>query len=502
MIMVRRFFSLACVMTMLVSMFALAGGTAQAQQDATAAPGLWATNIGLQNIGTTPASAVTIDFYSGNDGTVAQSYALPTDVLTPLQDTNGYTEVYVPARVSDLGSGQYSAVVSSDVELQAIVNTGSTDTDPDRWTLFAYEGFGSADTGQELFFPGLYKAFFGFESEMVIQNAGDSATTPTVTIYSSVDGTALVTDLSLGSIEPNESQTYPLQDALFSALPTGTNFGAIVSADQPLAGVANIWRPDAASAGTASYSAFTSGSNTLYAPSLYQNYFGFGSALTVQNIGGDGTAADVEVRYSDGTTVSATIDQYASLEFPQGNANTLPEVDDLPIGNTDGLFNAEIVSTNNVPIVALVSVSQSWDYAPPGVNYFASYSVPQEAASTLNIPIVMQNYYGYFSAVTVQNTSGTDADVTLTYATGQTWTQNIPAGETRNFAHRAVTDGPLPESGNGGAPGTATAAVVTSDPAVSLVAVVQQNTANDLTRYDPTKASGDYLSAFTGTAEN
>lgn len=502
---IRRFIALMCVMTLVVGTFAFGGGLAQAQQNDTDAPGIWASSINLQNISSSPASQVTIDFYSGNDGAVAESFSLSGAPLQALQQANGFASIYVPNGVSNLASGQYSAVVSSDVELQAIVNTGSTDTDPNRWTLFAYEGFGSADTSQTLYFSGLYKSFFGFESEVVIQNAGSTATTPTMKFYNNETGAQIGSDISLGTIQPNESRTYPMQDSLFSALPSGDTgiFGAIVEADQPIAGIANIWRPDSGTAGTASYSAFTSGATTLYVPSLTQKYYGFGSALTVQNIDSS-TAAQVEVEYSNGVVQTATIEPNAARAFIQGDADDKqPGVGDLPDGEAGdaGSFSATVTSTNGVDIVALVSFSTTWDYSPAGTNYFASYSVPQEAASSLNVPIVMQNYYGYFSNVTIQNTSGTSSEVTLTYPTGDTWTQTIPGGESRNYIHLDNAGGVLPSTGGSdpGAPGTVTSAVVTSNPPVSLVAVIQQNTASTLTLYQPGKASGDWLSVFTGT---
>lgn len=488
---VRRGAALVLALALVASsMFFAATPAAQAQgQSNTNAPGVWQSSINMQNVSPSTASSVAIAFYQGNSSTAATTRNLTTDELSQLSGNGGFFGLFVPAGVPDLAGGQYSAVITSDVQIEATVNTGSTNNDAAPWTIFAYEGFNTADTATSLFFPGNYKEYFGFNSEMVIQNAGSAAATVEVNFYAA-DGSQLnTTPISLGTIESNASQTFPMSASIFSSLPSGNQglFGAVVTAtnNQPIAGVVNIWR-SSGPAGTAGYSGFTTGSSELFVPSLYQNYFNFGSALTVQNISSTETA-NVTVTYQNGETENFSLAPFAARELVQGNNPALPS------GNQDGLFGAT-VTTSGGSIVGLVSLSQFFTPVE-NANAFASYSVPATTGTSLNIPVVLKNYFGFFTAVTVYNAGDTATTVTMTLpAQTEPYTQTVPARSSQNFIFLG-DQGPIPDAD----PGTQTSATITSSNNAPLVAVIQQNTERQLTRFNEGKVSGDFLSAFTGS---
>jgi len=460
-------------------MLALAAGTAftgstavQAQgQNNTAAPGSWQSSINLQNTAGT-AATVQIDFVNAS-GQVVKTYSPSGPV-----PANGSLEVFVPNQVADLAAGQYSAVVNSDQPVKATINLASTNSTSGPWTAFGYEGIGAAQSGTSLYFPGLYKNYYNFSSEMVVQNAGTAETTLRAKFFSR-DGAQIGGEVTLGTLAPNASKTFPT--SALAQLPTGPQgvFGAIVTSTQPAVGIANIWRT-APTNGTASYNAFTGGSANLFAPALYNNYYGFASALTLQAVGG---AAAGTITYSNGVTQPFTLAANAAQEFFQpGNAQ-------LPSGNTNGVFSAKVTTTSG-NVVGIVSAS-----VPNGARGdFASYNMATQAANNINIPNVFDDYYGYFSAVTVQNTSGTAASVTIRYATGQSRSFNVPANGTVNINH-------VP-GGNAGdvLPNrTATAATVSST--VPLTAVVQHNTDPKVAGYNANKRPSDFLLALTGSPQ-
>lgn len=459
------------LVALVVLLFGLVASASAQGQNGTDAPGVWGSSINLQNTGTDVAN-VTIYFYD-NTGTAVENYT-----PTPLA-VDGAVSIYVPALVQNLTPGQYSAVVSSNQPVLASVNTASTNSALSPWTSFAYDGFDSSQGADDLYFPGNYKDYYNFFSELVIQNTGSSTATLTAT-FTDASGTVIAADVALGTIEPNASMTYPT--SAISVLPSGNTgglFGATVSADQPIVGVANIWREQPTN-GTASYSGFTGGSGTLYPPALYNDYYDFASALTIQNVG----AVDAvgTVTYSDGTTDSFSLVPGAAQEFYQ------PANAALPSGDTDGVFAATVQTTAG-EVVGLVSLS-----VPSGVRGdFASYNVPDAAATSVNIPNVNSDYYGFFSAVTVQNTGATATDVTITYATGATQTfTGVAAGGVVNIIHLDTAGDPLPNQ-------TSTSATVTaSNP---LVAVIQHNTTTGVAGYDPTKVPSDFLLAVTGVSQ-
>lgn len=442
-------------------------------QPGTDAPGVWGSSINLQNVGTGTAT-IAIQFYDAT-GNLVHTYN--PDPLA----ANGAVSIYVPGVVTGLTAGQYSAVVSSDQPVVASVNTGSTNNAGSPWTSFAYDGFDQTQSGTTLYFPGNYKNYYNFYSEIVIQNTGASDATITGT-FKRADGSIIASNVAMGVVAPNASMTFPM--SAFAQLPSGNGtglFGAVISSTQPVVGVANIWREQPTN-GTASYSGFTGGTSTLYAPALYKEYYGFGSALTVQNVG---TGSSVgTVTYSNGTTENFDLAEGAAREFYQ------PANAALPGGNTNGVFAAS-VNTTSGEVVGLVSLS-----IPAGTNGdFASYNVPATAAGSVNIPNVNSDYYGYFSAITVQNTDTSQAtNVTITYANGSSRTfNNVPAGGVVNILQLNGAGDILP-------PRTSTSAVVTSSNGVNLVAVIQNNTAPGVDGYDPSKTPSDFLQAVTGVS--
>lgn len=478
---VRRSVPVALMIALVLSAFGISGKAYAQGQNNTAAPGVWQSSINMQNTSTSSAADVQIIFYDGNGAQVATYPASGTTSIP----AGGSLSIFVPNQVTTLPSGQFSAVVQSSQIVKATVNTSSTNSASAPWTAFGYEGVDDSSTGTSLYFPGNYKNYFGFFSEMVIQNADASAANLQVDFYRTNGSKINASPISLGTVNANASKTFPMN--AIASLPSGNadgKFGAVVTATggQKLAGVVNIWRTSPTNQ-TASYNAFTGGSATLYAPALYFNYFGFGSALTVQAVGG---AAAGTITYSNGTTASFNLAANAAQEFYQPNDSRLPS------GNQAGVFSARVQTTSG-QVVGLVSLSQGTN--PKGD--FASYNVPGQASGTVNITNLLSDYFGYFSAVTVQNTSNTTAqNVTITYANGQSRNMgNVPANGTVNIIHLNSAGDILPDQ-------QSLSAKVSSSNGAQLVAVVQHNTASGVRGYNPAKLPSDFLLALTGGPAN
>ena len=289
---IRRSMSVVLMLALVATVMSIGTSDVDAQaQNTTAAPGTWESAINLQNTSDQAASPVVINFYDAN-GTLIKAYTLTQPI-----PARGAVSIFVPAFVSDLARGQYSAVVESAQPLNASVNTGSTNSAEAPWTVFAYEGAATAEAATTVFFPLLNKGYFNFFSEMVIQNAGTSTATVNARFFKQAG--AQMANVPLGTIAARASKTFPV--TAIAQLPTGNEqgvFGAVVTSDQPVVGIANIWRTTP-TYGTASYNAFRAGANVVYAPALLKNYFGFVAALTVQNVHATETA-NVTVNYSPG----------------------------------------------------------------------------------------------------------------------------------------------------------------------------------------------------------
>jgi hypothetical protein len=338
-------------------------------------------------------------------------------------------------------------------------------------------GVQASDLGKSLFFPGLYKNYYGFYSEVVLQNADQAVGTANVHLkfYNQKTG-AFVTQVD-ATIPSLASRVFALQD--LAAVPSGNALGLLslkVESDKDLAGVANVWT-GAAHGEFSDYNGQRDGGTTIYAPALYKDYYGFVSALTIQNL--DPTLnADIKVTYSNGQLETKTLAPLQAVEYYQpANAN-------LPSGNAAGVFSAKIESIGAAPakIAALVTI----EHKAKGL--LASYNAPALTTTSVNVPVVLKSFYGWFSAETVQNVGTAATDITITYATGHSRTAYaVPPNGTVNFIELAAS--PLPD-------GKSVSAVISSNPPQNIVAVVQENSDS---LYG--QNAGDYLLAYTGVAK-
>lgn len=497
--MFKRTIVAAVALALLMSSFAFTSGKAFAQgHTSTTIPGVWLSSILIQNV-STPDATVQVDFYD-KDGVKKKTYALPTALGGGKSIT-----IVVPFTVSDLAAGQYSAVVSSTQKVIASVQTSSGNGTgaAGPWTAFAYEGVDSTNAAKKLFFPAEFNEYYNFKSEIVLQNTSDTTSTNvSVTFYNPNTGAVIATK-SLGSIGKNSARTYVVPELVPASAKGNTAglFGAVVTSDTTdIAGITNVWATVPTNE-TASYNAFTSGSKTLYAPNLMNVYYGFGSALSIQNVG-TGTATGT-ITYSNGETESFSLGQNIAKTFLQFKRTDIT----LPSGNAavnGGSFSAKVALTDasynaGARIVGIVGFSRPKELNSNVVKGdYAYYNCPSVAAASVYIPSILSDYYGLFTAVSVQNTSDQTTDITLTYENDatKTWTiTGVPKNGVANFLHlRKVALNPYHNSTK-----NSVSAVATSSNGALLVAVVQHNTEPSLTAYDPAKVPSDFLHVFTAT---
>lgn len=430
----------------------------------TQAPGTWVSSINVQNTGTSDAT-VTLTFYDPA-GTEMLSYQ-----VTPKIPVNGSRSLYVPTEMSTLANGQYSAIVSSDQPLEVVVNSSSTTPS----TAGSYSGFKNDEIAKTLYFPGLYNSYYTFDSEIIIQNTNSSSANLTISFFDQATGTEITAAELTESIGGYSTKVFALSD--ISNLPSGAAglFSASVTSDQDIAGIVNIWSPTMYGE-YATYNGFKSGSTSvIYAPALYNNYYDFVSALTIQNLGTNN--ADIRVTYSNGTVENKTLAPFQAFQYYQ------PNKVGLPTGNANGVFSAKIESLDNEPIVALVNIENKKN------GLLASYNGPSAATASTNCAVVMKSYYEWFSAQTVQNVGNAPTTITITYADGKTREfPNVPANGTVNIVELDSAGSVLPNV-------SSLSAVISSD-GQPIVAVVQENSNG---RYAATP--GDYLLSYTCVAQ-
>jgi len=437
------------------------GGTTESD-----APGTWKSTISIFNSNPETPASVTLDFFEPSGVTIVHTEG-------PLSISPGETlYLYSPANFAGLGSGQYSVVVSSSVPVTVVASQRSTSPRSGG----AYTGISSDETSTDLFFPGLYKDYYTFNSELILQNTSSTEADVTVNFFLQSTGASAGAPL-VDTIPPMGSMVFSLQD--LPSVPSGKINGLIsahVESSQPIVGVGDIWSPRVNGI-FSNYNPFINGTtDELFMPALYKYYYNFVSALTVQNID-EVENADIKVTYSNGTTRTATLSPNQSIEYFQ------PNDPNLPSGKTSGVFSAKVESLNNVPIVAFVTVEDIRK------GLLGSYNAAVNATTQVNCSLIYQDYFDWFNATTVQNVGTAPTDITIKYSVGnpgeydRTFT-NVPPNGTINIIE-------LPHAGSKLPDGTVASAIVESS-GEPIIAVVQMN--NEVVY--PSKP-GDYLEAYT-----
>lgn len=315
-------------------------------------------------------------------------------------------------------AGQYSTVISCDVNVAAVSNLTGVGS---AWSA-SYSGVSAAKTANTVSFPGLYKDYYGFFTNVVVQNAGTAPINVTLKIY---NGATLVDTETKTAVAGNASVSFDQKARV--ALPNGI-YAGVVEATGPVAAMVSVWH---ANGQQYAYNGFTSGSTTAYAPVLMKSYYGFNTALTVQNVGT--TSASVTVTYSNGTTNTKTVPAKASQLFYTPNEAGLPN---------GWLGAAKIVATGG-DIVALINESDVNNRA-------ASYTGFASGGTKANAPIVLKTYYGFSTSITCQNIGTAAANITANYSNGATEVKtSIPVNGTALF-YQPNTAG-LPANFNGSA---------------------------------------------------
>jgi hypothetical protein len=305
----------------------------------------------------------------------------------------GSNFTYVP-NISGLAIGQYSGVVTCDQPVSAVVNTASTNSGG------SYGGI--SNTSATWYAPNAFNNYYGFNTNFVVQNASSSPVNVTIDIIN-----------ASGSVVATQSQNnlpayayVNFDQAGLSGLSSNVAYSAKITGTGTLAVESNIYGQGAYTNELFSYTPFIGGSLTTYAPVIMNNYYGYSTALTVQNLGT--SAANVTVTYGTGATQTAVIAASSSSVFYTPSSG-------LAVGT---LTSATITSDQN--IVALVNETNNYLRA-------ASYTAFASGSTSVSVPIVLKRYYNFNTSITCQNIGTTATNMTITYSNAATSTQNAIA---------------------------------------------------------------------------
>ena len=403
-------------------------------------PGTFVSAITVLNPSTSPGPAnIVVDFYDPSGVKV-------TTVTNPPVAPGGTAFWYVPNITGLTANQTYSAVVSADQQVYATVNLSTlAGTTPIMGET--YNGVDSAAVVTSAAAPSVLRNYYGFTSNVVVQNTGTAAANVSVTVAGSGSTGAINFTTTPQNVASNASFTLDL--ATLSNLGDNFNGAATVNgSSNNVAVISNNYTPTTSSSVPNYLFSSTNGvpagasSTIAYVPGLYKYYYGFFTALIVQNV--DTAPANVVVTYQTGAT-----DTFSNLAPGTSHVFFTPSNGSLPSGF---IGSATVSTTNGKQILAQVNV-QGTPGTTSGVG-LASYSGFTNGTTSVFAPGLVKNYYTFNSSLTIQNVDTTTApagSITITYSNGASHTNAQPLGPGASLLLYTPNEPGIPDKFNGGA---------------------------------------------------
>lgn len=259
-----------------------------------------------------------------------------------------------------------------------------------------------------------------WDSSFTVINLGTGEATVTVTFYTEAGVAVTPTDLGGGTANPFALAAGSSKEILVFQIPEAQlaagRYSVVISADQPVAAIANL--TNTIQAGQApsfngSYSGFDTGEMELFMPAALQDYYGWNSHFSMQNMTGTAMNLTLELYQEGSNTVCHTegprmVEAYSSWHVDIG-ALALVDCDQ----NADGYNGAGKVSASGA--VGAID-NQTHDATGMTVTYRGFPS----GANTIYVPGLYVAYYSWDSSINIQNVSAVPTDVDITYSDGVT----------------------------------------------------------------------------------
>lgn len=346
------------------------------------------TSFQVQNLSSDTA-AVQLVFYDANGDTV--------DAAT-LSDTiaGNSSKLYTQGNNTNLPQGFNGSVVVSSDKPVAAIGVQEARNASNQVYQGTYSGFSSDQAADTFYVPTVMKAFYGYTTEISVQNAGTANVN--VTISYAGGHTDSITGLKPG-------QVHRFNNASTPGMPDGYIGSGIISASGGQV-VAVVNQNNVAALQQQTYEGFSTAASgtTLYTPVLMKSFYGFNTSVQVQNVGAGSTS--VTIHYSNGASDTQTLPTGQGYLFTQGNEGALPS----------GWIGSAYITSTAENIVAVVNQQNT------GTGKAASYNAFASSATRFVGPNVMKTFYNFNTSVQVQNVSATATTCTAEFSNGTSQT--------------------------------------------------------------------------------
>jgi hypothetical protein len=405
----------------------------------------WYTAYQVVNMGTQPADII-IDYYDANGVRQAAAQKQYLDVLP------GSSRLVVQF-IDDpnLGSGQFSAVISADQPIAAIANqqlvkSGSQGYSP----VPPFSTYSGQSTGaNQVTLPAVMYNWYGYYTDVFIMNVGGGKANDVDISYIPGDisgqatGASGVSDNN-NTINQYASITKSQQNKTDLAAPSGPYQGRFLGSaklvsDQPIIAVVN--QHNTANYKLMTYNGFTAGATNTAMPTHMRNYFGYYTTLLIGNPSAVDTA-QVTITYTPSgpyNAVSSGIIEPVTVQYniAPGKALTryegpgsIDDQSDLDDGPIYTRFYGSVKVTSNKPVVVQTNI-EALSSGDDQAGSFNGIDVSQ-ATKKIVVPVILADYYGYYTTLVVQNVTGTDTTCTVTYTSDSTYSAVKNASKSYN----------------------------------------------------------------------
>jgi len=409
----KKTLSIALALVMLVGVV----GMASAQ--GTRSTAFQAVNLGTDN------ADLDINYYQSMDGTADAGKLTCTDKVTGLgpfksvqYNQGAACGKPVSPCICDKTSWQGSVVIEATQPIAVITNIAEAAPPNVTYAAGAYDGIADATTAGEIVFPFVLHNFWGYDTDLAVQNAGgadatvymDYYKTGTTTIQKTVGPVTIAPGASYYRNQKTEDT-----DLVDAANPRWSGV-VVVRSTQPVAGVVNE-NPQAGGQ-ILNYEGFPSGGSEVYMPFLAKGFtsgnFYTGFQIVAME---DNTKGTVKLYKKGESTVTASVDvdlsKYGSLEW---NMRDRPA--SAYIGGTgvpDNWSGAGIIELTSGSVVVIVNQR---GIAGSGTELGLTYSGFNDTMvkSNMTFPFAIKDYASakFYTAFQVVNV-GTPGAVTVNF---------------------------------------------------------------------------------------
>jgi hypothetical protein len=347
----------------------------------------------IQNIDSTSGS-VTVTFYDAN-GTAYQPTTLNGGQPNPFTLNAGTMfEVYTPAIPSGLPNGQYSVVISANVQVAAIASMLGQGTVNFNGT---YDGLSAG--ASPFYLPAVMYNFYGWYDIISVQNVGSGPTDVTVSIVCDNGTTGTLQKTGLAQYASVNFDLYATPPSGWTGSTSCNGSAQVTTTGQPVVAIDNERAPTAGN--MQSYNGVSTGATKLYASVLFNQYYGWFSSINILKI--DAGTTTVTVTYSDGGTSTCNLtDAQPGCLLVMGTSGA------HPAANPGSPFAATMQTNNSVKIVSVINAANGAQAQ--------TYTAVAGGTRTVAVPAAEKSYYNWFSSVTCQNVGSVATTLNLSYS--------------------------------------------------------------------------------------